>query len=91
MRTGPSNEHRALNKSQLAAVLGYTRQQVAALQLPFQQGKLSPHDARRILRRRQDAAEAARIGLQRGALVAEDDPRWQEIERRFYGDGSRKG
>jgi hypothetical protein len=56
-RTKAENDM-ALNLSELAVVTGYTRPVLSRMKLPLIEGKISPRDFWRIMRRRQDWMES---------------------------------
>jgi hypothetical protein len=69
----------ALNMTELSHASGYRRQVLAGMNLPWQAGKLSLADFRRILRRRQDLHEknltsTASAKLPPGEIAADRPP-----------------
>jgi hypothetical protein len=87
-----NDEDRLLNKTELAKALGVPLTWLSQQKLPFQGGRFSVADATRILRNRQDQMKRDRIKCQLAAASEPvDDPKCQEIERRFHGILHRKG
>jgi hypothetical protein len=89
------DEHAALNKQQLAAALGVPKTWLWNQKLPFQGGRLSLADARRILRQRQDQMERDRIKGQpppaQPVAESETDARIRRrVDEMFYGAKVRK-
>jgi len=85
--TAMTNIYRALNLSQLAKHTGYSRAALSAMQLPLIAGKNSVADFRRIIRRRQDAMEAALpapILPPRDALTPDDVTRVQALANKLF-------